>query len=414
MRILYITQTFPPEPGATHRPLGHAIRLEELGHDVTVLTTFPYFPAGRLAPKDRWRAIRVENHQRVRVIRVASLPAANRGTVTRMASFASFGVAALLAGLRLRKCELVIASIPHFFTEWPGCILAKIWKARLVLELRDLLPDSTLLTGVDPQSWPYRLAKHYFRWLYRLPDVIAVPFRGMFAPLTVDYQVSAARILLLPHGVDEGRFSNAASLRRTVRRHHGWLRDFVVLYAGSFSSHYGVLHIARAVEYLPTHTHIRVVLVGEGRDRSALMQLVRSMKSTRIDVLEAVSPDEIGGYLAAADAFIAPLKYDNTARYQPDRSTKVCEYLAHGRPIIAVEASPCIGALVTSVGAGVHIPWGDHQALASEMCAQAEDRQRYEQMSESARDFATRELSRDCTMADLCAWIDAGGGGGRS
>ena len=71
MRILYVSQYFPPEMGAP------AARVHELtrewaraGHRVTVLTGFPHHPTGIKRPKDRCAMLRRESVGDVAPIRV--------------------------------------------------------------------------------------------------------------------------------------------------------------------------------------------------------------------------------------------------------------------------------------------------------------------------------------------------------
>ena len=64
MKILYISQYFPPEMGA---PAARAVELSRhwvaTGHDVTVLTGFPNHPTGVVPPKYREKFRRLVVHE---------------------------------------------------------------------------------------------------------------------------------------------------------------------------------------------------------------------------------------------------------------------------------------------------------------------------------------------------------------
>ena len=49
MRILYLTQWFHPEPNIV-KGTAFVHALEEAGHEVTVVTALPNYPAGRIYP----------------------------------------------------------------------------------------------------------------------------------------------------------------------------------------------------------------------------------------------------------------------------------------------------------------------------------------------------------------------------
>ena len=49
MRILFLTDNFPPEMNApATRTYEHCVKWEKMGHQVTVITCFPNFPKGRV------------------------------------------------------------------------------------------------------------------------------------------------------------------------------------------------------------------------------------------------------------------------------------------------------------------------------------------------------------------------------
>src|SRR2546426_299457 len=85
MRILYVSQYFPPEMGAP------SARVYELsrewvreGHEVTVLTGFPNHPVGVVFEGYRGETIRRETVDGIRVVRIPIYAAANRAFFKRV------------------------------------------------------------------------------------------------------------------------------------------------------------------------------------------------------------------------------------------------------------------------------------------------------------------------------------------
>ena len=90
MRILYVSQYFPPEMGApSARVYEFSRRWVRLGHHVTVLTAFPHHPKGVKAPRDRGVLFRRERRDGIDVLRTYIYAAPNRGVFRRMISYAS-------------------------------------------------------------------------------------------------------------------------------------------------------------------------------------------------------------------------------------------------------------------------------------------------------------------------------------
>src|SRR5262249_31360249 len=127
LRILFLTHYFHPEGNAP------ATRVTEMtrrwvgqGHEVTVITGGPNVPDGVVYEGYRNRWIQREELGGVAVVRVWTYLAPNRGTVRRIANYLSFMVTATLAGLRVRRPEIVIATSPQFFCGWAGVLVSRL------------------------------------------------------------------------------------------------------------------------------------------------------------------------------------------------------------------------------------------------------------------------------------------------
>ncbi|MCH8882313.1 MAG: glycosyltransferase [SAR324 cluster bacterium] len=144
MRILYVSQYFPPEMGAP------AARVHELsrqwvrqGHAVTVLTGFAHHPTGIKSAEDRWRVTRRETVDGIDVVRSYVYAAPNAGTWRRMASYVSFfGSAALIGAVRVSRPDVVVATSPQLLCACAGYVLARWKRVPFVFEVRDLWPES--------------------------------------------------------------------------------------------------------------------------------------------------------------------------------------------------------------------------------------------------------------------------------
>jgi hypothetical protein len=112
VKILYVSQYFPPEMGA---PAARAAELSNhwarAGHEVTVLTGFPNHPTGIVPPAYRAKLRRLVAHEDVdgvKVVRTWLLPFPNGKAHERMLNYSSFCVGSMEAGsIRLRGSGLV-------------------------------------------------------------------------------------------------------------------------------------------------------------------------------------------------------------------------------------------------------------------------------------------------------------------
>ena len=143
MHILFLTDNFVPETNApATRTWEHTRRWVQAGHQVTVITGAPNFPAGQVFPGYRNRLYQTETLEGVRVIRVWTYITANEGFLKRTLDYLSFMITGGLAALFVRRPDVVIATSPQFFNALGGCLVSMIRRKPFVFELRDLWPDS--------------------------------------------------------------------------------------------------------------------------------------------------------------------------------------------------------------------------------------------------------------------------------
>ena len=172
MRVLYVSQYFPPETAAP------AVRISQLakhwkrmGCDVRVLTGFPHHPHGKVPSEYRRRLRRgffEEDWHGVPVYRTWLYPAANRGLVKRSLSYASFLLSARYRGRRLDfEPDVVIGSSPQLLAASAAASIAERFSARFVFEVRDLWPESLAAVGLCGSGSPlYRTLDGVARRLY--------------------------------------------------------------------------------------------------------------------------------------------------------------------------------------------------------------------------------------------------------
>ena len=146
LRILFITHYFPPEGNAPASRVSEICRRwVKAGHQVTVITGVPNVPNGVPYEGYRNRIRQEEVMDGIRVLRVWTYLAPNKGTVRRILNYLSFMVSAALAGLFVPKPDLVLATSPQFFCGWAGAIVSVMRRLPFVLEIRPISSPSSKL-----------------------------------------------------------------------------------------------------------------------------------------------------------------------------------------------------------------------------------------------------------------------------
>jgi hypothetical protein len=171
MKILFFTHYFPPEVNApASRTFEMCKRWVRAGHAVHVITGAPNAPDGVLYPGYKNRLSRTGTMDGIRVTRVWTFLAANKGTTLRMVNYLSYMVSAFLRSLFVARPDVIIATSPQLFCGFAGWLASIFRRTRLVLESRDMFAESiTTLTSVQEGRLIRWIRKLEF-FLYRRGD----------------------------------------------------------------------------------------------------------------------------------------------------------------------------------------------------------------------------------------------------
>ena len=205
MRILFLTDNFPPEVNApASRTYDHAKEWVKAGHSVTVITCFPNFPKGKVYDGYKNKLYQKEVIDGIEVIRVWSYIAANKGFFRRTLDFISFSVSSFIAGLFV-KTDIIVATSPQFFTALSGRTLSFWKRTPWIMEVRDLWPESIKTVGAMKDN----LFIRYFEWeeqrCYRSAKRIVVVTDSFKRTLTAR-GVDSDKIVVVKNGVDRELF----------------------------------------------------------------------------------------------------------------------------------------------------------------------------------------------------------------
>jgi colanic acid biosynthesis glycosyl transferase WcaI len=394
MRILYLSQYFPPEMGAP------AARVYELsrewaasGHHVTVLTGFPNHPTGVIPPEYRGQAFRREEVDGIHVVRTPIYAAANRGLFKRAANYASYAVSAAVLGPLLARArpDVLIATSPQILTAVSGWWLSRLRRVPFVFEVRDIWPRSIVEVGALPEGHPaVRALERLEMFLYRQADRVVV-VTDSFVDELAERGVPREKLRVVKNGVDLELFQPQPR-DNEVRRELG-LRpgNFMALYVGTHGMAHGLGTVLDAAERLRDRPEVRFVLVGEGADKKALRERASRLRLQNVTFVDQQPRQRIPLYLAASDASLVLLK--EKPLFKTVLPSKIFEILAAGRALIlGVDGEA--RRLVEEAGAGVYVRPEDAGELA-EAVLNLQGRPRdCEQMGRRGRAFVEQGYSR--------------------
>jgi colanic acid biosynthesis glycosyl transferase WcaI len=298
----------------------------------------------------------------VRVVRVWTYVAAHDRRVRKLVDQASYAVSATLQALREARPDAVVATTPHLFSGLAGALYAHATRRPLLLEVRDLWPDSVLPQGTTS----YRVLKRIERFLYRSAAMVSV-MTPSFEPHV--RREGARRVATIVGGVDHARFFPGPK-PATCTAEAGLDGSFVIGYPGTLGTSHDIEFIAE-VGRLLDGTAVRFLFIGGG-PRMEHLRRIAADQPDRFRFVATQPPERMGDWWRAMDAGLVLLR--KTEAMRTVIPSKIFESMATAKPVIFIGPRGAGSGLVKENGAGIVLD-GDARSTAAGIRELAEDQE---------------------------------------
>lgn len=399
MKILYVSQYFPPEMGAP------AARVSELsrywvrdGHEVTVLTGFPNHPTGTVPREYRSKLRRLvsrEERDGVDVVRTWLLPFPNRRSYERTLNYGSFCLSSAITGFFLARPDVVIATSPQLLVGLSGWWIARQKGVPFIFEVRDLWPESLAAVEMGAaDSFMYRSLARIAGFLYHRADRIVVVTPAFEEHLVEHWRVPSKKISVVENAVETDIFSNQpASLN--LRRELNAEGKFVVCYIGTMGMAHGLDTFIEAASQLnDSAPQVLFLLVGEGADKDRIVAIAHERGLTNIRFVDQQPREKIPIYISTSDACLVMLR--KTDLFKTVIPTKMLEFMSCSRPVIlAVDGQA--RRIVEDAQAGIFVPPENTDDLVSAILRLAGNPELRQLLGRNGRRHIVQNFSREET-----------------
>lgn len=407
MRILMMAQHFAPEEvSGAALATDLATDLARMGHTVDFVTCAPNYPYGRVYPSYRNCLYQQEERQGVRVIRVWSHLSPRRSPWRRIFQDGSFSANAAWGGLVAGKPDIIYSYSPPLPLGLSAYALSRFWQVPWVLRVEDLFPAAAVAAGLLRNSAAIRFFSALERFLYQKATHISV-ISPAFQRHLISLGVTPEKISVQPVWADTAEIQ---PLRKDndFRSRQGWGNDFVLLYAGNMGYNSALEDVIEAFDLLRAEPGLRLVLVGEGVKKPALMAKVESSGLGQVSFLPFQPRADLPQMLAAADAGLVTLQPEAALTSLPSKTFAI---LASGRPVLAVSPPDSdIGVLLKNEKCGINIPTGCAETLAQTILSMKQNALWVEEMGEAGRKVVETRFSRTACVPKVAMLLEKVGG----
>lgn len=332
MKLLILTQYFPPEVGAPQNRLFElAVRLKKQGVDVTVLTAMPNYPQMKIYDGYENKQYYFEEIEDLPVHRASIYLPKSKSIIQRLLNYFSFVYNSAKVGKKhIGDVDVILCESPPLFLGYSALYLKRVKRAKLIFNVSDLWPESAEKLGVVTNKWMLKLAYNLEEKLYKKSILVTGQTQGICK--NINERFPKINTYWLPNGVDVSYY-NPEKINSTWRKDHGFSNtDILYLYAGIIGLAQGLEVILNAADQLKHKPEIKFILLGSGPVKQDLENLKNEKQLNNVYFFDAVQKKDMPSIVKAIDVSIIPLR--KLELFLGAIPSKIFESLAMEKPII--------------------------------------------------------------------------------
>lgn len=339
----------------------------------------------------------VESRNGVEVERLTHLAFPKKVPAGRIANLLSFTRQASRALRRsIQNPAILVSETDPFLLPLVAASYARKAKCSWIAYLQDIYPDVAVALGKARESAIIRLIRRRLLRAYLSADRVVVLDSDMKRRL-LSWGVPEERICQVPNWVATDRIRPVKG-ENPFRLRHSLDQRFVVMHSGNMGLSQNLLDVLAAIQALPSETGVLGLFVGDGAQKSLLVNWSeRNMPSGRVRFLDYQPRESLGESLSAADLQIISLDRRVLGCIAP---SKLYGILASGTPILAiVPESSEIWKLVTTNRLGWCVSPGDVPELTRVLlCASKTSREELMGMGSRGRFLAETRFDESVSV----------------
>ncbi len=392
MQILFLTFHLPlPEEPGTSRPWQEAVFLSKLGHSVTVITAGTSYMVGKkLSSRSHsfWEEAEIKG---IRIIRTYSLPQYRKSMKRRMLQYIIYALLSFWIGLcKVKRPKVVLMATDPIFIEPVGYLLGILRRAKLVLEIRDLYPDTAIALGFIKSKVLINLLYRWQRFFYTKAKGIMVATPGIKRML-IDKKINKNKIVLIPSvfSIAEWTAGNYVEPQEKF----ALPMKFKILYIGKFGQANEFMTIIHAAEIVQNiKKDIGFIFIGDGEKKNDCISYCKEKGIKNCVFLPPRPRKYMPFFMKNVDVCIQAFKKLDFWRCA--LSTKIFDYLIFAKPIIYAGIGDA-AELIKEAKAGIVVAPEEPRLLVDAIIKLYEDPGLKKDMSQQGRDYIKKNYSKE-------------------
>jgi len=405
MKIIILTQYFPPEIGAPQNRLYEiAVRLVKKGVDVQVLTAMPNYPKMEIDKPYKGKWYVREDMGGMRVHRAWIWVSKSKGIVSRLLNYFSFVFTSLWIGLfKLDKADYLLCESPPLFLGISAIVLRRSKKAKLIFNVSDLWPETAEKLGLISSKFILNRTTKLEEYLYSKSALITGQTQGIVN--NIKKRFPDKTLYWLPNGVDISFYDSITTTSKWRDENSFATDDFLILYAGIIGHAQGLEVILKAAEMTKANPNIKWILLGNGPEKKILFSVKDEMKLHNVFFVESLPKVKMPGVWKAVDASVVPLK--RLDLFKGALPSKIFEGLAMKKPLLLGVEGEAEELFIKEGKAGLSFVPEDGSDLAKKAIYLFEHKAEATQFGENGFEYVKAKFNRDSIAENFFTFLSS-------
>jgi glycosyltransferase involved in cell wall biosynthesis len=332
MKLLILSQYFPPETGAPQNRLYElALQLKNRGVEITILTAMPNYPKMEIFPDYKGKEYIEEEMDGMTVHRTKIYVTKSKSISKRLMNYFSFVSSSYRFGKTLGDFDYILCESPPLFLGYSAMKLSRRLNAKLIFNVSDLWPESAEKLGLVSNKIFLKMAYRLEARCYKRSVLVTGQTQGIVKDIKERFPDKD--VYWLPNGVDMERYVPEKVKSYGFREKYDIsATDIIFFYGGVLGHAQGLEVIVKAAARLKDVTNVKFVIMGSGPLREDLIELSNSLQANNVVFADPVARTEIGGVIKEIDVSLIPLR--NLPLFLGAIPSKIFEILAMEKPIL--------------------------------------------------------------------------------
>lgn len=398
MKLLVSSMTFAPDhSGISLYATDFAAFAAEQGHQVTVVTTFSWYPKWIKRPEDKGKLFQTDLYKGIKVLRGYLYVPKKVTTLTRMLQEISFILFTLINFTRAGRHDTIVLFTTPINLGLVGVLFRKLWGAKLVINVQDLQLDAAKSLGMIGRLPIVEVMNGVEKYSYEHADLVTSISTAM-VDIIAKKGIVKEKLYLWPNWINVAEANNQG-IKGEFRKKFPKYRDKTIIgYAGNIGIKQGLSVLIDLSKEFKHRDDLIFLIIGQGGDIVNLRTYAQEKQTKNLDFIDFLSQEDYFNFLSDADIVFLSQKKDSGDVYFP---SKLLGIMAKEKLIfISADKESEIYRVVTDNKVGASADFGDLAKMQSLLNSYLQEKGQFEPYQKNAYEFV-QQFDREFVLKAL-------------